>query len=97
MLVHIVLNVCANIDEGVLIILSLLHAIVRHLPSALSKLRVIEMIVAIGAHLVVPSDEESDFSLPSRLPKAYADTIEEAQAEWEASGKKRYMDEPIFD
>ncbi|MDO8056373.1 MAG: hypothetical protein Q6361_05880 [Candidatus Hermodarchaeota archaeon] len=42
-------------------------------------------------------DEESNFSLPSRLPKAYADTIEAAQAEWEASGKKRYADEPVFD
>ncbi|MFX0170201.1 MAG: DUF6159 family protein [Candidatus Hodarchaeota archaeon] len=39
-------------------------------------------------------DEESQFSLPSRLPKAYADTIEAAQAEWEASGKKRHMQEP---
>ncbi|MFX1566351.1 MAG: hypothetical protein ACFFCH_10210 [Promethearchaeota archaeon] len=39
-------------------------------------------------------DEESGFTLPSRLPKAYRDTIEEAQAEWEASGKDRYMEEP---
>ncbi len=39
-------------------------------------------------------DEESGFSLQSRLPKAYRDTIEEAQAEWEASGKKRRIQEP---
>lgn len=39
-------------------------------------------------------DEESAFSLPSRLPKAYRDNIEEAQAEWEASGKSRYIAEP---
>jgi hypothetical protein len=39
-------------------------------------------------------DEESNFTLPSRLPKAYRDTIEEAQAEWEASGKERFMEEP---
>jgi hypothetical protein len=39
-------------------------------------------------------DEESGFSLPSRLPKAYRDTIEDAQAQWEASGKKRRMKEP---
>lgn len=40
-------------DEGVLIILSILHSHLRHLPSAQSKHRVIEMMQAIGAHLVV--------------------------------------------
>lgn len=39
-------------------------------------------------------DEESNFTLPSRLPKAYRDTIEEAQAEWEASGKERKIKSP---
>ncbi len=39
-------------------------------------------------------DEESSFTLPSRLPKAYRDTIEDAQADWEASGKDRFMEEP---
>ena len=39
-------------------------------------------------------DEESNFTLPSRLPKAYRDTIETAQAEWEASGKKRQVQAP---
>ncbi len=39
-------------------------------------------------------DEESGFTLPSRLPKAYRDTIEQAQSEWEASGKDRYMQKP---
>ena len=39
-------------------------------------------------------DEESGFKHPSRLPKAYRDTIESAQAEWEASGKDRFMEEP---
>jgi hypothetical protein len=39
-------------------------------------------------------DEEGGFKLPSRLPKEYRDTIEEAQSEWEASGKKRRMREP---
>jgi hypothetical protein len=39
-------------------------------------------------------DEEGGFKLPSRLPKEYRDTIEEAQSEWEASGKKRHMLQP---
>lgn len=39
-------------------------------------------------------DEESGFKLPSRLPKAYADTIEEAQAEWEAKHVDRGVEEP---
>jgi hypothetical protein len=39
-------------------------------------------------------DEESGFRLPSRLPKEYRDTIEAAQSEWEASGKKRHMLQP---
>ncbi len=39
-------------------------------------------------------DEESGFKLPSRLPKAYADTIEEAQAEWEGKPGKRGLQEP---
>jgi hypothetical protein len=39
-------------------------------------------------------DEESGFTLPSRLPKAYRDTIEEAQSEWEASGKERKIESP---
>lgn len=39
-------------------------------------------------------DEESGFKQPSRLPKEYRDTIEAAQSEWEASGKKRHMREP---
>ena len=39
-------------------------------------------------------DEEGGFKLPSRLPKEYRDTIEAAQSEWEASGKKRHMLEP---
>ena len=39
-------------------------------------------------------DEESRFKLPSRLPKEYRDVIEAAQAEFEASGKDRSMEEP---
>jgi hypothetical protein len=39
-------------------------------------------------------DEESRFKLPSRLPKAYRDIIEEAQAEFKASGRDRHMEEP---
>jgi len=39
-------------------------------------------------------DEESGFKYPSRLSKEYRDTIEAAQSEWEASGKKRRMLEP---
>lgn len=39
-------------------------------------------------------DEESRFKLPSRLPKEYRDVIEAAQAEFEASGKGRSMEEP---
>ncbi len=39
-------------------------------------------------------DEESRFKLPSRLPKEYRDVIEAAQAEFEASGKGRRMEEP---
>lgn len=42
-------------------------------------------------------DEESNFTLPSRLPKVYRDTIEDAQAEWEASGKKRRLEAPPDD